>query len=328
MSGQGGVGIRGLVNWKLVPLVLGLAALVFMGLILYGSFGELSDQLARFPLPLLPVVLALSSLNYLLRYIRWRYYLRQTNVQVDEAQSIWVFLSGLSMSATPAKVGELLKSYLLKQGADIPISHTVPVVVMERITDVMSVLLLLLVGVLAFGYGWPILVVGSVAVLAAAYGLGSRRGMRILLKAPLMGRFRAPLRESQERFQRLLTPQSLSLALALGAASWFGEAAGFWVVFLGLNVPVSLLEATFIYSFAMLAGAATLLPGGLGAAEVSMIGLLALLKVTGAAASAATLIIRVCTLWFAVFLGVVALFICTRRMGQPKLPPSLRRDDL
>ena len=318
MNRQGrAFGVRGLVNWKLVPLMLGLAALVFMGLILYGSFGELSDQLARFPLPLLPLVLALSSLNYLLRYIRWRYYLRQTDVQVDEGQSIWVFLSGLSMSATPAKAGELLKSYLLKQGADIPISHTVPVVVMERITDVMSVLLLLLVGVLAFGYGWPILVVGSVAIVAGAYGLGSRRGMELLLKAPLVRKFREPLRESQERFHRLLAPKNLAIALVLGAVSWFGEAAGFWVVLLGLNVSVSLLEATFIYSFAMLAGAATLLPGGLGAAEVSMIGLLALLKVTGAAASAATLIIRVCTLWFAVFLGVVALFICTRRMGQP-----------
>lgn len=316
-----------MISWKW-PLWLGLAVLVFLGLVIYGSFGELVDQLARFPLPLLLLVLALASLGYPLRYIRWRYYLHQSHVHLEERQSLGVFLSGLSMSATPVKAGQLLKSYLLRQARGIPLSHTVPAVAMESITDVMSVMLLVLVGVLAFGYGWPILAISAAATIAGAYALGSRRAMGLLLRTPLLRRFGEPLRDSQERFQRLLTPASLSLALALGAASWFGEAAGFWVVFLGLNVPVSLLEATFIYSFAMLAGAVTLLPGGLGAAEVSMIGLLALLKVTGAAASAATLIIRVCTLWFAVFLGAVALFIYTRLMSHPHTSSGseVRRD--
>jgi uncharacterized protein (TIRG00374 family) len=75
------------------------------------------------------------------------------------------------------------------------------------------------------------------------------------------------------------------------------------VVFKGLGVEISLVKAVFIYAFSTLAGALSMLPGGIGATEGSMTSLLLLIQIPKALATTATIIIRVCTVWFAVLLG-------------------------
>jgi uncharacterized protein (TIRG00374 family) len=50
------------------------------------------------------------------------------------------------------------------------------------------------------------------------------------------------------------------------------------------------------------------MPGGLGGAEATMITLLLLHGMAMPEAVAATVFIRLATLWFAVFLGLIALF--------------------
>jgi uncharacterized protein (TIRG00374 family) len=70
---------------------------------------------------------------------------------------------------------------------------------------------------------------------------------------------------------------------------------------------VSLSSATFIYAFSTIFGALTLLPGGIGTTEGSMTGLLTLQGIPIVDAAAATFVIRVCTLWFAVAVGALVL---------------------
>jgi uncharacterized protein (TIRG00374 family) len=70
------------------------------------------------------------------------------------------------------------------------------------------------------------------------------------------------------------------------------------------------LTVHFIYAGASLLGAITLLPGGLGATAGSMTSLAQLLMgVNATVAAAATLLVRVCTLWFAIVLGGIALLV-------------------
>jgi uncharacterized protein (TIRG00374 family) len=63
----------------------------------------------------------------------------------------------------------------------------------------------------------------------------------------------------------------------------------------------------------MLVGALSFLPGGLGGTEASMVALLMLNNVAQSQAVAATVLIRLATLWFAVALGVIALSMAERR---------------
>ena len=102
---------------KKLALLVVLAVLVFAVLVGYGDFREMGQRLAHFPLTHLIAALALALLNYLLRFFRWTYYLRVLKISTPVGVSGLVFLSGLAMSITPGKAGELLKSYLLRDRA-------------------------------------------------------------------------------------------------------------------------------------------------------------------------------------------------------------------
>ena len=130
-------------RWLLLGL---LAVVVFAALLAYGDVRQIGALLARFPPGWFAAAAGLAVLNYALRYIRWAMYLRALNIRVPHSVCLLVFLAGLALSITPGKVGELLKSVWLSQRAGVPVAQSAPAVVMERLTDVVAVGLLALVG--------------------------------------------------------------------------------------------------------------------------------------------------------------------------------------
>jgi uncharacterized protein (TIRG00374 family) len=82
-----------------------------------------------------------------------------------------------------------------------------------------------------------------------------------------------------------------------------------------MGADISLTFAVFVYALAMLAGAISFMPGGLGGAEAVMVALLMWKGMASADAIAATVLIRLATLWFAVGIGALML-LRIRRTGQ------------
>ncbi len=300
---------------KKLGLLVILTVLVFAALVGYGDFREMGQRLSHFPVTHLIAALALALLNYLLRFFRWAYYLRVLKISAPVAVSGLVFLSGLAMSITPGKAGELLKSYLLRDRAGVPVVVSAPVVVMERITDVVSVVLLGLVGL-------ALLPVPVVAALLAALSISggalvvvaSRRSGR-LLSLPLLRRWKSSLETSHQGLRLLTVPRVVAVAVALGAVAWFCEGLALWVILRGLDADQSLGQAVSIYAAATLVGAVSAMPGGLVGTEGSMVALLQNSGIARGPASAGTLLVRLVTLWFAVAIGLMAL-VCLNRLQR------------
>src|SRR4029077_10005384 len=125
----------------------------------------LGAELTGFAWPVFGAALALALTNYLLRFVRWQLYLRRQNVRGPVASSFYVFMAGLSLSITPAKLGEILKSYLLREMHDVPAPRTAPIVVAERVSDLVALLVLAVVGVAAYGVD-PTLVIAASGLIA------------------------------------------------------------------------------------------------------------------------------------------------------------------
>ncbi len=310
-------------------LLLGvLTALVFVGLVAYGDFREVGSRMANFPLPHLLAALALAALNYLLRFFRWSYYLRVLNIPVPLGLSSLIFLSGLSLSITPGKVGELLKSYLLRDRTGAPVAATAPIVVMERLTDVVSVVLLGLIGVLLLPAAVAYLLLGALLACGVAVLLVTSRHGDRLLDLPFLRRWGEELRTSREGLRRLTAPAPLLVATLLGGLAWLSEGVALWVILQGLDAEVALLWALPIYAAATLVGAVSALPGGLVGTEGTMLALLQQTGISRGAASAGTLLVRLATLWFAVLVGLAAL-ACLRKFHPRRDPAAtVRRGDL
>jgi uncharacterized protein (TIRG00374 family) len=316
-------------------LSLGIAVIV--AVIVLTSGEAFRRAIREFDWRLIPFVLGLTLSNYALRFVKWHLYLRWVGVrQVRLLTSLLVFLAGLSMAITPAKLGEFLKSYLLRRASGTPMAVTAPIVVAERLTDGLAMLILAGVGLFAVEYGWQVFAVLATVLVAVIAFLQRRALVHAVLKrlgaVPFFaGRVRA-LETMYESIWILLRPDHLGLATAIGIVSWSGECLAFFLILIGLGVDASLhmlVVATFILASATILGSLSMLPGGLGAAEASVAGLLLLLTrrdtLSSDGAAAATLMIRFATLWFGVLLGVLALPLAERHLGRE--PDATTRSD-
>lgn len=302
-------------------LCLAAALLVFLGLSLYADVSKVGAALLRFQWALLPAILGLTLLNYAIRFLKWHYYMGQLEVDITWRDSLLVFLSGFAMVVTPGKVGEFFKAYMVRQVADVSIARVMPTVVCERLTDGLAMLGLASAGVLLFGYGWeplmPIAVLALVVILVAQYRPLATAILTAFERLPVVGKRVVHLHAFYDGAATLLTFRSLVLAVAMGLVSWGGECLAFYLVLVGLGVAGSslLVAAFFVLAVSTLVGSASLLPGGLGVADGSITALLlAITTVARDEAVAATLLIRFCTLWFGVSIGLVTLAIFRRRL--------------
>ena len=291
---------------RLLPLIF-LTVAVFVGLISYGDFREIGKQLSHFPVTHIFAALGLATVNYVLRFVRWAYYLKVLSISPPLGSNILIFLSGLALSITPGKAGELLKCYLLRDRTGVPVSVSAPVVVMERLTDVVSIVLLALLGLALLPMPVLLVLVVVLALCGVVMLVILTRKGHWLIELPLLRRWKDPLSTSYEGLRLLARPKLTVIALILGAAAWFSEGLALWVILKGLDAHISLLRAMSIYAAATLVGAVTALPGGLVGTEGSMVALLQRSEIVRGAASAGTLLVRLATLWFAVAVGLLAL---------------------
>ncbi len=322
-------------NRIMVSMLLGV--LVFAGLLAYGDFADVASSFRHFEWALLPLILLVTCGNYALRFLKWEYYLRQIGVEgLGKFDSALVYFSGLGMTVTPGKVGEWLKSYLLKEVHGTPVTRSAPIVLAERLTDSLALLIIGGLGVIFFGpeLWWIIAFIAVVSALAI--GVSRHRGashglLGLLGRMPLIGRFSPRFEEMYESTYLLMEPRGIAAMTVLSVGSWFFEVVAFYLTLVGVGVDGStdtLLKAAFILPISTLAAAILFTPGGLGVAEAGITGLSKrLLKVDGLPMSASdaavsTLVIRIATLWFGVVVGLVAFGVLTRRLGR--MP---KRDD-
>ncbi|NTU74582.1 MAG: flippase-like domain-containing protein [Anaerolineaceae bacterium] len=309
---------------RLIPGLL-LGFFVFLGLAILGDLRHVSESILAFDWRIYPLALLFTLFNYTLRFLKWHYYLKLIGASnISWKLSLRMFVAGFPLAVTPGKVGEVLKGVWLNRLSGIPVGKGISVVVAERISDGMAVLLLSLVGVIAYPKYWPafllvfVLLVGMIVLSqirpAAMFILDQLEKIK-LLKKIIVG-----TREFYEGSYSLFKPVPTLIAVSLGTISWLGEGIGFYLILTGLGLQPGLhlaSMAVFILAFSTIVGAVTALPGGLGAAEVSIAGMLTVLMVASPSeASAATLLIRLATLWFGVILGLIAWAFSADLLGM------------
>lgn len=300
------------------------AVLCYSAWLFYADFGAMMESVGRVSGRTLGLALLLSTMNYALRCARWHAYLGKLGLSVPILESATVFTSGFAMTVTPAKMGEVLKSVLLKNRHGVPIAVTAPVVVAERVTDLAGLVALAAVGCLAFEQGLLISIVGGLLV-AGLLVVCSWRALgewilSICEKLPVVHKLVDRLREAYSSLQQLSSPGITLYATLMATVAWGLQCVALWLI-AGEIAPgaIDLIESTVSYSAPLLGGTLVLIPGGLGATEASMVGVLMTLSdslLDTSAASAVALLVRLVTFWWAVLLGVMALLGWRLRYGS------------
>jgi len=304
--------------WIAIVAVIGVAAIVMVS-----DVRELGARMSGFGWWAFVLALGLALANYAIRFVRWQLYLRYQRVEVPAGSSALVFGAGLSLSITPAKLGELVKSYLLRELHGSPPTRTAPIVVAERVTDLIALLILAVIGVAVYGVETTLVIVAASVVglglLLLAWTRPTRALIDLVTRPKFTARFRGPIHEMYGGLAFLCRPRMLALATLIALPAWACECVGFAEIvnaFPGAQVDLGL--AMVIYAATTIAGALSFLPGGLGVTEGAMTLLLvqSAAKLDRAAAIDATLLTRLATLWFAVGLGLVCLAFARARIAK------------
>ena len=306
-------------------LLFGMA--VYLGIALWADGPRIAEALGSFPLRWVAAAMGLSFLNYCVRFARWERYRALLGIRMGVWTSFRIYLAGLSLTVTPGKMGEAFRSILIRREDGTPIARSAPMVIAERFTDLLGYLILVAIGGIASQPDYLWVFWGTLGLCALLLVLvGSRRAADLALamagRTPLVKRFVEHLRHALDSSRELLRARELPLPTIVSTLGWGCECYAFYLVSEAL-VPggVTLLQATFIFALSAIVGAVLIIfPGGLGVTEASMGGLLtARYKAVGLAADAAsatalsaTFVIRLCTLWFAVGIGLVALGLHAR----------------
>lgn len=303
---------------KLVWSLVG-ALVLYIVLVLWSDWQELAAALRSFPWQWLPLIVALTLINYIVRVFRWHWWLGIVGVRIRRWDSARIFGVGSLMVMTPGKVGELLKSYMVKNVTGTPMSVTAPVIVSERIIDGIAMLLLASVGLIAF----PEPRAQAVALLLlAAFTVGiviiqirplALKLLGLAHRLPVVHKFADSLLAIYDSSYTIFRPAHLLFALLLGIVCWGTSGLAFGVVLVGFGAPLTwqtMFQAVFIFNISTVIGALFALPGGLGGFEGSAVfWTTRLFGMTASTATAAALLIRFCTLWLGVGIGFVSFLL-------------------
>jgi uncharacterized protein (TIRG00374 family) len=297
-----------------------LAVVVYGGFAVWRGVGKMGDELARFHWWAFASACGLAFANYLLRWLKWEFYLARLKIQgVGRLDSLLTFLSGFVLTVTPGKIGEVFKSLVLFETHSVPVARTAPIVVAERVTDVIGVTVLIVAGSFGFKGGLAWAAAGGVAVAMLLVVVSNRRLsyalIRWLERGPGWFRRVGPrLHEAYDSLATMVRPSNLVVPAVLSVAAWSMECAALRVILTGFGQSTGLGLATFFYATSTLAGALVPVPGGLGVTETSLQGQLQELgHVPPSTSTAAMILVRFATLWFAVLVGFVALSLLKRR---------------
>lgn len=296
-----GVPLQALATLLLAVLVCGLVRLP------ESQRSALVLALGRLPL-WLPMLYGVLALVLGLRYWRWRLLLGGYGIGGWSRLDALGWFRGFALTATPGKLGELVRVHELHHALGYPRNPLLQIFVLERGLDALAVMLWLLllapaVILAALQRFRPPAEVGATAF--ALLGLLGAGALVLLLRAASrpLNRLLQHLRRGWPADQGSLFRNTLAAAL-VSLLIWACEPLILWILVRALS-PASLpvTTTTAIYLLSGTAGMVSSLPGGLGVNEAATVLLLAQQGVSAGIGLPIAIIRRLITPWSIVALA-------------------------
>lgn len=286
---------------------------IYSIILLFSDVSVLYEKLHSFKMIYIPIVIALIFSSWSVLYLRWVLLLKNSQIIISPKKNFLIYFAGFALAITPAKSGELVKSVILKEKFDIPHSRSVPVIIMERFYDVTGTLVISLLGLWFFGLkSLPVVMIATAIIALFFCTIYSTRTfnafLRLFNKLNFFQKLVNPLLSFQETVKKSSKSKIAITSTALTIIYRLIEALAIYFILLGFDIDtIHYLSIAAMYSFSIIVGNISFIPGGLGVTEGSLTGLLSLQGIDLSTAIGLALVIRLFTLWYAVIVGFVCL---------------------
>ena len=295
-----------------IILILVAAIGIYAIFLFVSDFNIISEKISNFKTNYLPLILLLVSVSWIPMIVKWHFLLKNCEIDVPLRKSIAVFFAGIAFEITPGQIGSLIKSQLLKTSSNIPRTKTVPIIVAEKVYDLIGAILASIIGIIILGMDFYLIIIAILALAVIFFFMFYRPASEIFFKRITKTKFFSKYIDNMSEFhtiiQKSTNVKAATTCILLGVTYWFIISAAAYYTLIAFDINVlDYLTVLAIYTTSILLGAISFVPAGIGVTEGSIAGLFTLNGIDISTALILSVMIRVLTLWFSVSVGFIAL---------------------
>ena len=300
-------------NFSKTFLLIILGSIVFYSIFLFLSdISSLETYSINFKYEYTSIILIFVLISWIPLYLRWRLLCKNLGIHISFRDDFLVYIAGFALSITPAKVGELLRTQILREKSGIQRTQTTPLIFIEKFYDLLGAVIASSFGIVYFPEIGIIVLGGFILSIIIFILFSSKitfdKSIILLSKFKFTKKFIEPLSKSHEILKISTKPKILTPSIILSILYWLTISSAVFYVLKALSIDsLDFLEIVSIYTSSLFLGALSFLPGGLGIAEGSFTGLLNVQGISLSAAVVIVIIVRLFTLWFNVVIGFIVL---------------------
>lgn len=304
---------------KAFAVIIGAIGL-YAGFVIFSDLSLLAQKFQNYDFVYLPFAFLLVLISYFIRGLRWNMLLKNLKIDISLSRSLLIFFAGLGLGITPGKFGEVIKSHFLKKDHEQSISKTASIVFVERYYDLVGIVIISVFGVLFIDVGRIPIIIAFLMLIVVVLISRQRKLVIPLLERfgrfKLLKKFSSFMLDTYQTTFTLLASRVYLKSTLFSISAWIIESTAVYLVFRGFGIDLSFPIILLIFTASSIAGAISMLPGGIGITEGGMVGLLLLQGIDYTTSFSAVLLVRIVTLWFSVIIGLIALRMVTKKKDK------------
>ena len=296
---------------KILIIVIAVICL-YATFLIASDINTVYDKISDFKIEFFPIILLLVTSNWFVLFFRWHLLLRNAKIFIPVKDSFLILASGFALTIIPGKVGELVKSQLLKTKFGIARSKTVPIVILEQFYTAIGIIMLSFFGIWYFELGIYVLGIFTAALVFVFVLLSSRKAFNkivsLLEKRRFTSKFVEPLSSSYDAIKNGIRGPITLYACGLSMLFWLLEAISVYFILLAFGVEViGFLAIISTYTTSIMLGILSFLPIGVGVVEGTLTSFFTIHGIDVSLALTIVIVIRLFTRWYGVSFGFIAL---------------------
>ena len=296
---------------KILIVVIAVIGL-YAAFLIYSDINTISSKISDFKIEIIPIILLLVTSGWFVLFFRWHLLLRNAKIFIPVKDSFLIFTSGFALTIIPGKVGELVKSQLLKTKFGIARSKTVSIVILEQFYSAVGIITLSFFGIWYFELGVYVLGFFTAALVFVFVLLSSRKAFNkivtLLEKRRFTSKFVEPLSSSYDAIKNGIRGPITLYASGLSILFWLIEAISIYFILSAFEVEaIGFLTIISTYTTSIMLGILSFLPIGLGVVEGTLASFFTMHGIDVSLALTIVIIIRLFTRWYGVSFGFIAL---------------------
>ena len=300
---------KGLVNKAFIVIFV---TIFFYGIIIVLSdFDLVVEKTFQINFQYIPIIISLQIASVFVGSVKFHRLLQKLKIPIPFKESFKLFMLGRFMGITPGGTGIIIKSHLLKKNYGKSISSTLPVLLIERWTEILAILIII-TGLLFWvdiyeskiilGIGCALFVI---SILVAYNKKSFLLFKKFTQKIKFLNKFASSLDESRDPLSVLSNKRTFSEALGLSLIAKGISLTIVFLCFISVGIDLDYFTTGLIYYTALIAGLLTFIPAGMIVTESSMIALLLEFNVELVIATLGVFFVRIVTLWAGIVMGII-----------------------